>query len=170
MKEIEVKILEVDVKKIRRVLRKKGRFLKKVFQTNLFYASSFTKNKKITVRIRKEGKRNILTVKSGMKFKEGKKIREEYEIVVDDFVSLENIIVSLGFVRTKLAEMKREYWNLYGCSVEFCTLPKIPTYLEIEGSSKNIDRVSGLLGFSKKDFFTGFPQKHYGIDKKIIRF
>ncbi len=171
MAEIEIKILEIDPNKIRRILRlNKAKFIKKVLQKNIIYENPYTKSKGLAVRIRREGKYTNFTVKSKVQFIKGHKIRREYETEITDFKALEKILELIGLKRSSYAEAKREYWQLFGCSIEIMKMPKIPVFIEIEGAKKNILKIVKLLGYSEKDYFIGYPPVHYKVDFKDLRF
>ena len=170
MSEIEVKILNVNSKSIRKILKKNGaKFVKKVFQQNFRYYNAYTKRSHITVRVRKEDEIAILTVKANKKVINGHKVMDEYETPVD-YKNILLILGTLGFKEYALTEIKREYWRIKNCSVEFCIVPHIPEYMEIEGASKNINNVAKMLGYSKKDFVADEIYKHYPIKSRYLRF
>lgn len=170
MKEIEVKILEVDVSKIRKTLKDNhAKFVKKVLQKNHMYGNEHTRKNDVVVRIRREGKNTIFTIKGRKEITNNHKVRDEYELCMDyDMIS--NMIKLLGLKLRYSLEMKREYWNIGGCSVEICQLPKLPAYIEIEGSAKGITKVAKMLGYSEKDFFNDSFLKHYGLKDVSLRF
>ena len=166
MDEIEIKILEINVENLRSILKKnKAKFVKKVFQKNMFYANEHTRKIGAYLRIRREGNNAFLTVKEKKRIVNNHVIRAEHEMPVD-FETTTKIVELLGLSKVGISEVKREYWSIYGCSVEFCHIPGVPIFLEIEGNEKNIQRVAKLLGYSKKDYFTGFILKRYGITSK----
>lgn len=171
MKEIEVKILEINPTRIRTILKgNNSKFIKKVLQKNLIYASPHTKTKGLTVRLRKEGRRTIFTLKESTRFIRGHKVRKEHETDISDFRTAEKILLCMGLKKIGQTEVKREYWKLHNCSVEIVNLPKIPTYLEIEGTEKNILKVAKKLGYSKKDYFPGYPYDYYKVSPKNLVF
>ena len=94
---------------------------------------------------------------------------DEYETPVD-YKNILLILGTLGFKEYALTEIKREYWRIKNCSVEFCIVPHIPEYMEIEGASKNINNVAKMLGYSKKDFVADEIYKHYPIKSRYLRF
>jgi len=170
MSEIEVKILNVNSKSIRKILKKNGaKFVKKVFQQNFRYYNAYTKRSHITVRVRKEDEIAILTVKANKKVINGHKVMDEYETLVD-YKNIIPILKTLGFKEFALTEIKREYWKIRHCSVEFCIVPTIPEFMEIEGAPKDIDCVAKMLGYSKKDYVVNEMHKHYPIKTKYLRF
>jgi len=170
MAETEVKILEIDSNSIRKILKKNNaKFVKKVYQQNFRYATMQTKKSNITVRVRKEGNNAVLTIKANKRIVNGHKVMDEYETPVD-YKNILPILETLGFKEYALTEIKREYWQFKNCSVEFCRVPGIPEYIEIEGASKDIDKAAILLGYSKKDYVTDEMHKHYTIKSKYLRF
>jgi adenylate cyclase, class 2 len=172
MNEIEVKILNINPNSIRKDLKKyHAKFVKKVFQQNILYANAYTKKSKIVVRVRREKENNytLLTIKANRRFVQGHKLADEYETFVD-YSNIVSILETLGFKRSGIGEVKREYWKLKGCSVEICILPKIPPFIEIEGSAKNILFVAKLLGYTEKDYYPNTIFHRYKIKTKYLRF
>jgi len=168
--EIEVKILEIDSGSIRKLLKKNGaKFVKKVFQQNFRYYNTYTKKSHIVVRVRKENKRAILTIKANRRIINNHKVMDEYETPVD-FKNIVPILKILGYKEFAITEMKREYWMIHNCSVEFCIVPQIPEFLEIEGAPKDLDYVARMLGYSHKDYVVDELHKHYPVKTKYLRF
>jgi predicted adenylyl cyclase CyaB len=172
--EIEVKILEVNSDFLRKILKKNGaKLVKKVFQQNFRYYTPYTKKSHITVRVRKENERKheraILTVKANKRIVNSHKVMDEYETDVD-FKNIVPILETMGLKEYALTEMKREYWRIKDCSVEFCIVPTIPEFMEIEGTPKNIDYVAKLLGYLPKDYVVDEMHKHYNITTKYLKF
>ena len=66
MDEVEIKIMEINPRKIRKILKEKAKFVKKVLQRNYIYTNPVMRLKGRFVRIRTEGKNvspsNILKV------------------------------------------------------------------------------------------------------------
>lgn len=170
MREVEVKILDINGARINHLLRKnKAKFVKNVFQQNLIYENAYTKKYGIVVRIRKENKHCILTIKSPMKIINRHKVRDEFETKVN-FSTAKNLLKIFRLKLNGLSEIKREYWILSGCSVEICQLPRIPPFLEIEGTQRNIKKAANQLGYSKKDYFPEFILDHYKIKSRFLKF
>jgi predicted adenylyl cyclase CyaB len=170
MDEIEVKILEINPSRIRKILKRIGaKLVKDVFQQNSFYLNKHTAKNKITVRVRREPKNTFLTIKANRRVVRGHKVMDEYEMPADYDVIV-NILTNLGLKEFGVIEIKREYWRLNDCSVEICEVPKIPIYMEIEGSERNIAIVAKKLGYSSKDYVAGSIYKYYHVKKKFLRF
>lgn len=171
MKEVEVKILEVDPLEIRKkFLAIDAKFVKKTLQRDLFYGNDYTRKKDIVVRMRLENGSNILTMKSAIKPSKSYKIREEYETNVGDAKEILNMFELLGLKKRLIREAKREYYSFNSCSLEIIWLPKIPPFIEVEGKISKIDHVLHLLGYSKKDYFPGSVLKKYNICGKQLVF
>jgi len=170
MPEIEIKILEINTRKVRKILKEKAKFVKKVFQRNIIYDNDYTKKKGVTVRLRKEGKKTIFTVKSPIEIVKGHKVRKEFEIEDCDFKEMEKILSLIDLKKVMVGEARREYYNWHGCSVEIVEMPKIPVFLEIEGSERDILKVAKKLGYSEKDYFAGYVLGYYKIKSKKLVF
>ncbi len=171
MKEIEVKILDIEPSNIRKILKNSGaEFIKKVFQKNYLYKNKYTKHRDLTVRIRLEDNQAILTVKSKAEFIRGLKVREENETEIGCFKTAQKIMGMLGLENVSMSEIKREYWKLNNCSIEICKMANIPQFLELEGSEKNIQKTVKTLGYSTKDYYSHSIAKAYGIKSKIWKF
>lgn len=61
------------------------------------------------------------------------KSRDEIEVTVDDADAAAMLLDRLGYHRTLTFEKRRESWALRGCSVELDELPKLGTFVEVEG-------------------------------------
>ena len=170
-KEIEVKILEIDPKKVRDTIKSKGAKLvmPKNKQINLFYAYKDSQ-KAGTIRLRKNILGYTLTFKSKLKFNKGHKIMDEFETKIEDFDTVKKGLECLKFKLVGGTEAIREDWKLYNCLVSIVRLPKIPTYVEIEGTKKNILRVAKMLGYTEKDYYPTMIYKKYGIKTKFLKF
>jgi len=169
--EIEVKILEISIAKTLATLRKlHAKEIKNVFQKNFLYGNEFVKKKKIVVRLRVEGKRCWLTVKSPSKIVHNHKIRKEYEIEIPSYKFGHAMLSVQGYKIMGLNEIKRRYFSLYGCSVEIVQLPTVPPYLELEGTEKSILKATHALGYTTNDHFGHSVMKKYHVKTKFLRF
>ncbi|MBR9705669.1 CYTH domain-containing protein [Candidatus Pacearchaeota archaeon] len=173
MKETEIKILNIDSNKIRKILKKNNAILvKNVFQKNYAYSNNYTKEKKMVIRVRDEGKNNnkIFTVKGPRKIVKGCKVRTEHEIKVTDDATLTKMLKMLGYKMSHYCEMKREYYKMFNCLVEIIKFPKIPDYLEIEGDMKGINKIASILGYNKKDYYAKSIFEAYNLKKTSFKF
>ena len=155
MKEIEVKIFNINKKELEKKLISLG--AKKIFEKELDALLFESKGKKLnkTIRLRKEGKKVFFTTKSHVKSKRTK-IREEYEIEVSDFEETKKILESLNFSpKLRLVKIRTSY-KLGNTHFEFDKYKGkhnfIPEFLEIESpSEEKIYKYAKLLGFKEKD-------------------
>jgi adenylate cyclase, class 2 len=168
MEEIEVKILEINVKEVQQKLKKLG--AKKVFEGEVialyfdFPDKRMIKNGKL-VRLRKKGDEIEFVIKEKIS-KEEAKIMKEHEVKITDFEEMSRILGLLGLQRYKSAQKHRITYVLEKVHFEFDTLPGIPTFLEIEAPTLGkVKEVAGKLGFSMEDckpWSGGDVLRHYG--------
>lgn len=134
MREIEVKILEIDVAAVQRKLNKLG--AKKVLDEKLYALffdtpdSRLHKHKEL-VRLRMIGKDAFLTFKR-LRTKKRFKITDELETKVESFARMKSIIEGLGFRVTKRDTKRRISYTLHKSRIELDIHDDIPAYLEIE--------------------------------------
>jgi predicted adenylyl cyclase CyaB len=158
MKEIEVKVLNVDKQKIEEILSKLG--AKQTFDDEIatyffdFEDNSIVKARNV-LRLRKEGKKSVLTFKK-MLGKQSAKVAEEYEVEVSNLPKMERILKLLGLLLTEITQKHRTSYRLNDLRFDIDKLEKkyahIPQYLEIEAKNiKLIKKYAKILGFSAKD-------------------
>jgi len=152
MKEIEVKILEINKKEVIKKLQKLG--AKKVFEGEIEGIVYDTKDNrlhrnKIVLRLRKEGNEYVLATKQRLKMKSKAKIREEIELRFDNFENMQIILKQLGFLPKYFNKKHRITFVLGKVRFDIDSYKKIPTFLEIEAhSEKEIEKAVKLLGYS----------------------
>jgi adenylate cyclase class 2 len=158
MKEIEVKILEIDRKKVEKRLRSLGarKTLDGRIKALYFDCPDRSLRKaKDALRLRKVDSRTVLTFKKFVK--DGfAKVREELETEVSDFDKARSILQNLGFSVWLEMEKHRTTYELNGAHFEFDKYKGkygfIPEFLEIEAKSPSqIHKYAKLLGFKKSD-------------------
>jgi adenylate cyclase, class 2 len=189
MKEIEVKILEINPIEIEKKIlifdgKKIGSYL---INEKLYDFPDGRLNSDFSIlRIRtyenekKKGKieKTELTFKSSTKKmrESALKIREELQTEVDDAKELEKIVLSLGLVLTHDREKKRTSFVIGDkkkVRVEIDTYPKVPSYMEVEGDESSIPVVVKKLGFDMKDALNISATKvlkKYGKDVDFLKF
>ncbi len=153
MEEIEVKILEIDVKEIEEKLKKIG--AEKVFEGEIvsiyfdFPGKLLEKEGKI-LRLRQKGNLVILTYKELIS-QDKAKIMDEYELEVDDFSSMKRIFEGVGLFPLYQFNKHRTTYKLNQAHFEIDKYPGIPAFLEIEAPDLNtIDEIVSELGFSRE--------------------
>lgn len=158
MYETEIKILEIDRKKLEKKLSSLG--AKKIFDDEihaLYYdtADRSIKRQRGTFRLRREGRISVLTFKAHID-NSAAKVREETEVKVSDFDAMRSILKSIGFSPWLEMKKHRTTYALPGIHFEFDRYTGefgfIPEFLEIEGPGiEAIYESAASLGFSKKD-------------------
>lgn len=172
--EYEVRILDIDVKKIKAKLASVG--AKKIVERNMRrYIYDLSKSSggdcNKWIRLRNDGKKSSLTIKeikhSGI---DG---TEELEIEVGDFDKTCHILKHMGFNPDTYQENRRISYKLGSAGLEIDSWPKIPPFLEIEAPSiKDIAEIVAKLGLKMSDTTTMPILKvynEYGIDLHTIK-
>ncbi len=110
--------------------------------------------RRILLRLRRFGKRSLLTLKTPVQLQaghEGYKVRQETELTVDDFDKTIAIMQVLGFHREFCYEKFRsEYRSRDGLLLTLDETP-IGNFAELEGKPDLIDRYIDFLGYRKND-------------------
>ncbi|MBA4374046.1 MAG: hypothetical protein C0402_14440 [Thermodesulfovibrio sp.] len=158
MREIEVKVLEVDKAAVAARLITLG--AQKTFDDKIHALYFDTPDHAIrlqrtTLRLRKEGSRTMLTVKRDLD-EQGAKARDEQEVEVSDFATMGSMLRALGLHIWLEMKKHRVSFELAGLHFEFDRYEDnyayIPEFLEIEGPSLQvIHEYAGLLGFAPAD-------------------
>lgn len=169
MKEIEVKILEIDKLKIESKLKKLG--AKKVFSGKLvsyfFDRNNTLKDKNILLRLRVYDNECLLTAKKIISKKDIKDA-DEFEVNVSNFKEARKLLELLGFKLIRKLEKNRVSYVLNNVKFEFDKpKEKVPCFLEIEAKDKKtLEKYVKLLGYrmSQTNTFTySDVLQHYGV-------
>lgn len=154
MKEIEVKILEIDIGDIIKRLKSIG--AKKEGESTIdashydFEDKRLQKNR-LTLRLRKWGDKIEFTSKKKL-HADNDKIREELQVEVSDFDKMNELLKGIGFKEKVDIKKKRISYVLEDIRFEIDTYEGIPPLLEIEApSEKKLQNAVEKLGFSMKD-------------------
>ena len=86
----------------------------------------------------------------------GYKVRQEFELVIDDAEQMRLILMAMGLRPTFRYEKFRTTYALPGLKnvkIEFDETP-VGTFLELEGRPSAIDRAASLLGYAPRDYIT----------------
>jgi len=171
MEEIEVKILDVDRKKCEKILLKLG--AKKVFEGKMIALrfddiNNNLRNNHKTLRLRTEGKDNVLCVKELISEK-GFKRMNEIETKISDFKNTLIILEKLGFKSSGKITKRRISYKLNSTKFEFDkhlnNYSFIPEFLEIESNNtKSIEKYAKVLGYKKEDM------KPWGFRKVVKKY
>ena len=177
MREVEVKIIEIDRGKVEAKLKSLG--ASKAFEGDMetvfldFEDEPIAKASNL-LRLRKKGDKSELTFKRFVANK-SVKVREEYEVLVSDFDTTRLILGSIGLVEFQRMQKHRVSYSLKdGVSVDLDKytgeLSHIPDLMEIE--AKDIATVHShlkLLGFNPEDAkpWTTFDLINYYSGKSV---
>jgi predicted adenylyl cyclase CyaB len=158
MQETEVKILEIDRKKVEGTLI--GLHAEKVFDGEIrtlffdFEDGRIFKAKNV-LRLRKEKDKAELTFKN-VHFSQKAKSAEEYSVEVSDLETTRKILENLGLALTESMEKHRVSYRVdhvrFDIDRYFGKYRYIPEFMEIETDNVgSIYKYAELLGFKKED-------------------
>ncbi|MEM7369271.1 MAG: CYTH domain-containing protein [Bacteroidota bacterium] len=158
MRELEIKILEVDPQKIRQCLEEVG--AKKSFDGEMLALFLDYEDRRISkrgdvLRIRREDQEIRLTYKSHIS-QEGIKEMEELETSAGDAETLIRIFEQLGCGIVKQTRKFRTQYEWKGTHIVLDDykddLSEIPVFVEIEAlDPESLFETASMLGFSKGD-------------------
>lgn len=132
--EYEIRILEISKEEVIKKLEELGaNKIGEFNQKRYVYDLKPAQNNK-WIRLRTNGKKTTLTYKSILSNTiDGTK---EIEIEVDNFEKTNEFLEKIGFINKGYQENKRIQYMLNGVEIDIDSWPMIPTYMEIEGNSK----------------------------------
>lgn len=92
------------------------------------------------------------------------KRRQEIELQVDNIDTAAKLLLAIGYRESLVVEKRRQLWRLDDCYVAIDTLPKLGSFVEIEGpGEKQITEVQKKLALAKlkhiKDSYAHIMQK-----------
>jgi predicted adenylyl cyclase CyaB len=160
MKETEVKILEINRKKIEKTLTALGTV--KVFDGELLtlffdFQDGRIRKERNVLRLRKEPARVELTYKT-VRFEETAKVAEEVSVEVSDIDTMTQILQEIGLMVTQEMQKHRTSFKIGDTRFDIDkyegVFGAIPEFLEIEGSPEEIKKYTEILGFQEKDCLT----------------
>ena len=165
--EYEITVLDIDVMKIEKKLLeigavKEGEFFQKrnLYNFHEEYRGRF-------IRLRTNGTKTTLTIKDKSDKKEIGSVKE-LEVEVSDFEKTDEILKMLGYEHSMYQENKRTIYRLGDIEFDIDSWPMIPTYLEIEGKSKEqVEEMIEKLEIDKNKLSLDKVSeiyKRYGID------
>ena len=151
--EIEVKFYVLSLKEIeQKILELGGTLLQeRCFESNLRFdtADGRLRNQRHVLRLRKD-KENILTFKGAAEAGKPVSIRQEIEVLVDDFDTARTLLEGLGFEVVMAYEKYRTTYSLLDTLVVLDELP-YGNFIEIEGpDGSSIQKVARNLNLNWK--------------------
>ena len=176
MKEIEVKVLEINKSKIETQLKKMGAkiaFNGVIDSVSMDFPDKRLHKKGELLRLRKMGKKNIATYKIKSKKSKKAKVCEEMEFETEDFEKTKKVFELLGLKQSKGMKKHRTSYTLGKTHFEIETYlgehKHVPVFLEIEAPNiKLIYEYAKELGINKEKCLNWNSQdvtKHYAGKK-----
>ena len=135
VKEIELRITDIDVKQAKRRLREAGaRHIAYKKLTRFEIRLVNTPKLKRWLRVRTDGKKTTFTMKENRGLKENV---HEFETEVEDFRTMGRILLAAFPGNLKaFIESTRDIYALDGTEITIDKWPEIPHFMEIEGKSR----------------------------------
>lgn len=154
-RETEVKLRVRDLGAVREKLRALGArpVHERELEDNLLFddAEGSLRAQGTVLRLRRTGRRGLLTFKGPRELSQGVKSREERETGVADPEALDGILRRLGYRPVFRYQKYRESWSHAGQAVELDETP-IGAFVEIEGDEAGIHEVARALGYGPADY------------------
>ncbi len=148
--EIEVKFFITETDTVRnRIKAMNPDFLGATAETNIRYETQDCglMQKKSLLRLRRADRVTLTFKAEPPEPSDEYKIHREYEVSVDNFEAMQNILVSLGFHPEQVYEKKRESYKLGDVVLCLDTMP-YGNFLEIEGPGPEIRPLAERLGLN----------------------
>lgn len=144
MKEVEIKILEIDVEKIQKRLSALGAqrsFDGELVSIAFDFSDKRLSKDEILIRLRKEGLKVMLAYKKLLNTEHAKE-SEEIELEVTDFETATKFLNAIGLHAKKGYPMSKHRISYIkdGVHFEIDKLPDFPAYLEIEAPDISVIR------------------------------
>ena len=133
MKEIEVKVLEINQQEIIKRLESLG--AKRILSNALIedcrfdFRDNLLKKKKELLRLRKIEKDAYLTYKNNYSVQNNVRNQDEFETKVGDSEQMKNILLGLGLQVKSIRQKRRTSYLYQDIRIEIYNFPKIPVFL-----------------------------------------
>ena len=118
------------------------------FEVNTLYTGESLDLGRTVLRLRRIGKRGILTYKERFPTRSDIKHQREDETRVDDPDAMELILEALGFTAGLIYEKHRETWTLGKTEIVIDELP-FGLFMEIEGAEQDIRNIESELAIKR---------------------
>jgi adenylate cyclase class 2 len=162
--EIEIKCYCDDDKQVKNRLSEIGaQFIEKRFEADIYFnhpAKNFGDTDE-ALRLRTIGERTIITYK-GPKVSKLSKARIEQETEVENFLSMKNILLNLGFIESGIVEKERYLYSFNGMEISIDYVNDLGIFVEIEKIGELKDEVEkDLFNTAEKLGLTKFERRSY---------
>ncbi|MBN2371161.1 MAG: class IV adenylate cyclase [Vicinamibacteria bacterium] len=153
--EREVKLRVADAKAARRALARIGAALERArhFEDNVVLddeSRSLSKSDRL-LRIRRDGRRSVITFKGPRRAVRGIKSRREIEFEAHDAEAAGELFSGLGYRTIFRYQKYRAIYSHGGVEIMLDETP-IGTFIEIEGRPPEIRRAAAALGYDAGDY------------------
>ena len=170
MKEIEAKVLDVDVEELKDKLEEIS--AEKIFEETVksefydFEDGRIEQNGQI--RLRTVGKKSFITRKTDVE-DDRAKVKEEIEFDIDDKNQARQFLKSIGLQKIEQGEKKRAKWKKDSIEYVIDWYPEIPPLLEIEAPThEKLEDAFDELGYSMDETVNWGGSKvyrHYNVKR-----
>jgi len=127
------------------------------FEENTLFAGDSIDLSRSVLRLRRVGKRAILTYKERFPSRSDVKHQREDETAVSDAEAMELILEGLGFTATLVYEKRRETWKLGKTEIVIDELP-FGLFMEIEGTEQDIREIESKLALKLNAELETYPR------------
>jgi adenylate cyclase class 2 len=127
------------------------------FEENTLFAGDSIDLSRSVLRLRRVGKRAILTYKERFPTRSDIKHQREDETVVTDADAMELILEGIGFTAALVYEKLRETWKLGKTEIVIDELP-FGLFMEIEGTEQDIREIESKLSLKLKAELETYPR------------
>jgi adenylate cyclase class 2 len=127
------------------------------FEENTLYSGAHLSLGRTVLRLRRVGKRAILTYKERYPRSSAIKYQREEETPVADPAAMNSILEALGFKPALVYEKRRQTWRFGKAEIVLDELP-FGLFMEIEGSEDDIKTIEKKIGQSLEAEFSTYPQ------------
>ncbi len=139
-------------------------------EVNTLYAGENLEMGRSVLRLRRIGKRGILTYKQRLHSNSDIKHQSEEETRVGNPDAMEAILEALGFEPTLVYEKRRETWTLGKTEIVIDQLP-FGLFMEIEGGEQDIRDIEKKLAIKRlRTELATYPQltEQHGVDRNGV--
>jgi adenylate cyclase class 2 len=127
------------------------------FEENTLFAGDSIDLSRSVLRLRRVGKRAILTYKERFPSRSDIKHQREDETVISDAEAMELILEGIGFTAALVYEKRRETWKLGKTEIVIDELP-FGLFMEIEGTEQDIREIESKLSIKLKAELETYPR------------
>jgi predicted adenylyl cyclase CyaB len=159
MREVELKAVVDDLGERRKKIEQAGASLSfegKISDRRYDFASRELSARDEVLRVRRykgpTTTKTFLDWKGPTEFRDVYKVREEITTPVEDFDSLEQILLRLGLELTSEIDREIAQYQLGGATVRFESYPRMDVLVEVEGDPATIESAIEALGLPRGTF------------------